>query len=78
LTTALRHSERIAGIFSGHVHRSIRGYVGAIPASIVQCVATPLRRGNYPEHLKTRPIYQVHRFEPGYGFSTESRIVRPA
>lgn len=75
LDDALRHSGRIAGIFSGHVHRSTRGYVGDIPASVVQCIATPLRKGEYPEYMKTRPVYHVHRFDPEFGFSTQTRIV---
>ena len=75
---ALQHSKHVAGIFSGHVHRATRGFVGTIPASIVQCVATPLRKGEYPDRMRARPIYHVHRFEPGYGFASETRIVDAA
>ena len=75
LRQALQHSGRVVGIFSGHVHRAAAGHVGGIPASVVQCIATTLRRGDYPAHMRTRPVYQVHRFEPGWGFGTTTRIV---
>jgi hypothetical protein len=42
---------------------------------VVPCIATTLRKGEYPELMKTRPIYYVHRFDPAWGFTTESRIV---
>lgn len=75
LSRALQHSGRIAAVFSGHVHRAAEGSVGSIPASVVQCVATPLRMGKYPASMKTRPVYHIHRFDPAWGFSTETRIV---
>lgn len=75
LSQALQHSGRVAAVFSGHVHRAAEGSVGSIPASVVQCVATPLRMGKYPASMKTRPVYHIHRFDPAWGFSTETRIV---
>jgi 3',5'-cyclic AMP phosphodiesterase CpdA len=72
---ALQHSERVAGVFSGHVHRSTAGCVGGIPASVAHCLATPLRRGEYPAHMSARPVYHIHRFQPDHGFTTETRIV---
>lgn len=78
LSDALQHTARVKGIFSGHVHRSTAGLVGNIPASVMQCVATPLRKGDYPEHMKARPVYQVHRYDPDFGFSTQTRIIGEA
>jgi 3',5'-cyclic AMP phosphodiesterase CpdA len=75
LRRALQHSGRVVGVFSGHVHRAVAGSIGNIPATVVQCIATTLRYGKYPQHLRKRPIYQVHRFDPGWGFATETRIV---
>jgi 3',5'-cyclic-AMP phosphodiesterase len=75
LGRALQHSGRIIAIFSGHVHRAAAGHVGSIPATVVPCIATTLRRGEYPAHMKMRPVYQVHRFDPIWGFVTETRIV---
>jgi 3',5'-cyclic-AMP phosphodiesterase len=75
LRRTLQHSKRVAGVFSGHIHRSTAGHVGKIPASVAQCVATSLRWGDYPAHMRARPVYQVHRFEPDHVFSSETRIV---
>jgi 3',5'-cyclic-AMP phosphodiesterase len=76
LRRALQHSGRVAAIFSGHVHRAVEGLVGPIRASVVQCIATPLRRGHYPQAMKTRPVYHIHQFDPAWGFTTATRIVQ--
>ena len=75
LRRALQHSGRVVAVFSGHVHRATTGRVGKISASVMPCIATSLRKGEYPADMKTCPIYQVHRFDPVWGFVTESRIV---
>jgi 3',5'-cyclic-AMP phosphodiesterase len=75
LRRTLQRSGRVVGIFSGHVHRAAEGCVGSIPATVMPCIATTLRRGDYPSHMKMRPVYQVHRFDPAWGFTTETRIV---
>jgi 3',5'-cyclic-AMP phosphodiesterase len=75
LRQALRHSSRVIAVFSGHVHRAAEGFVGAIPASVVQCIATTLRKGEYPSSMRTRPVYHLHRFDPTWGFATQTRIV---
>jgi 3',5'-cyclic AMP phosphodiesterase CpdA len=77
LRQALQHSGRVIAVFSGHVHRAAEGYVGRIRATVMQCIATPLRRGEYPVHMKTRPVYHIHRFDRAWGFVTETRIVGP-
>ena len=75
LRRTLQHSGRVVAVFSGHVHRAAAGHVGKIPATVVQCIATTLRPGAYPAHMKTRPVYHIHRFDPAWGFVTETRIV---
>ena len=75
LARAIRHSGRVIGVFSGHVHRATGGHVGTIPAMVAPSIATGLRRGEYPEAVKTRPVYYLHRYDPAWGFSTESRVV---
>jgi Icc protein len=75
LSNALQHSGRVVAVFSGHVHRPAAGHIGRIPATVVPCIATTLRKGNYPQRMRTRPIYYVHRFDPVWGFTTESRSV---
>jgi len=75
LRRALQHSGRVVAIFSGHVHRAAAGQVARIPATVMPCIATTLRKGEYPAHMKIRPVYHVHRFDPVWGFATETRIV---
>ncbi len=75
LRQALQHSGRVVAVFSGHVHRGTAGYVGSIPATVMPSIATTLRKGEYTAHMKTRPVYHIHRFDPVRGFATESRIV---
>jgi 3',5'-cyclic AMP phosphodiesterase CpdA len=75
LRETLQRCERIIAVFSGHVHRAAAGEIGRIPASVVPCIATTLRKGDYPPRMKTRPVYHLHRFDPACGFATESRIV---
>jgi 3',5'-cyclic AMP phosphodiesterase CpdA len=75
LRRALLRSGRVVAVFSGHVHRAASGDVEGIPASVMPATATTLRHGQYPAHLRSRPVYQVHRFDPVWGFSTETRIV---
>jgi 3',5'-cyclic-AMP phosphodiesterase len=77
LRGALQRSRRVIAVFSGHVHRAAEGRVGGIPAMVVQCIATTLRKGQYPTRMKQRPVYLIHRFDPVCGFITETRIVAP-
>jgi 3',5'-cyclic-AMP phosphodiesterase len=74
LRSALCGSGRVVAIFSGHVHRTAWGDVAGIRATVMLAVATVLRHGQYPAHLKNQPVYQVHRFDPIWGFTTETRI----
>ena len=76
LREALQRCDRVIAVFSGHVHRAAEGFVGPIPASVVQCVATTLRKGEYPPSMRARPVYHLHRFDPAWGFATETRIVK--
>lgn len=78
LRQALQHSGRVLAVFSGHVHRAAEGQVGRIRASVVQCIATPLRKGPYPPRMTTHPVYHLHRYDPAWGFVTETRIVGSA
>ncbi len=75
LREALQRSARVVAVISGHVHRGTSGGVGNIPATVMPSVATTLRKGEYPAQMKMRPVYHIHRFDPIWGFSSESRIV---
>lgn len=74
LRQILQNAFRVVASFSGHVHRPAEGSIGNIPATVVPCIATTLRKGEYPTYMKKRPIYYVHRFDPRWGFTTETRI----
>jgi 3',5'-cyclic AMP phosphodiesterase CpdA len=74
LRRALSRSGKVVGVFSGHVHRAAWGDVEGIPATVMPAIATTLRHGQYPAHLNSRPVYQVHRFDPILGFTSETRI----
>jgi 3',5'-cyclic AMP phosphodiesterase CpdA len=76
LRRALQHSGRVVALFSGHVHRAAEGRIASIRASVMPAVATSLRKGEYPAQMQLRPIYHVHRFDPEWGFVTETRIVQ--
>lgn len=78
LRQTLRHSDRVVAVFSGHVHRSTAGDVAGIPATVMPCIATTLRRGEYPAHMQASPVYHIHRFDQAWGFITEARIVGSA
>jgi Icc protein len=78
LAQAVQHSGRIVQVFCGHVHRGTAGHAGAVPVTVMPSIATTLRKGEYPPAMKTRPIYHIHRFDPAWGFITESRVVGTA
>jgi 3',5'-cyclic AMP phosphodiesterase CpdA len=73
LRQALQCSGRVIAVFNGHVHRGTAGLVGNISAIVVPCIATTLRKGEYPTQMKTCPVYYLHRFDPIWGFVTEAR-----
>jgi 3',5'-cyclic AMP phosphodiesterase CpdA len=75
LQRTLQRSGRVVAVFSGHVHRGTAGYVGSIPVIVMPCIATTLRKGEYPAHMKACPVYYVHRYDPMWGFVTEARVV---
>jgi 3',5'-cyclic AMP phosphodiesterase CpdA len=75
LRQVVQNSGRVVAVFSGHVHRAAEGHVASIPATVMPCVATTLRKGKYPAWMKMRPVYHIHRFDAVWGFATETRIV---
>jgi 3',5'-cyclic AMP phosphodiesterase CpdA len=74
LRSALLRSGRVVAVFSGHVHRAASGDVEGVSATVMPAIATTLRYGSYPLHLRGRPVYHVHRFDPTWGFVSETRV----
>lgn len=74
LRAALQQSGRVAAVFSGHVHRATSGHVGKIPATVVPCIATTLRKGDFPAGTDARPIYYIYKFNSDSSFTTETRF----
>jgi 3',5'-cyclic-AMP phosphodiesterase len=75
LQGTLQRSGKVIAVFSGHVHRGTAGHIGSIPVIVVPCVATTLRKGEYPARMQACPVYYLHRFDPAWGFITEARVV---
>ena len=75
LQRTLEYCGRVAAVFCGHVHRSTGGRIGEIAAMVTPCTATSLRKGYYPPHIHTLPVYHLHRFDLAGAFATEARIV---
>jgi len=75
LRNALRNIDGLAAIFCGHVHRFDMGDVEGTRALAMPSIATTLRKGEYPEAMVARPVYQIHRFDPARSFVTQTRIV---
>lgn len=72
---ALMAAPHLTNVYCGHVHRGVAGHVGNIPVLVMTCIATPLRRGDYPAEMRSRPVYHLHRYEQAWGFTSELRIV---
>ena len=68
-----RHPQ-VVRIFTGHMHRPWMASVGGVAASTVPSVAVDLRKGHYAPTMAGRPVYQVHRFEGDWGFTSETRL----
>jgi len=62
---------RVVRAFCGHTHRDATGMIGDVPVSSTPSVAVDLRLGDFPDAYRAAPVYQLHRFDPATGFSTE-------
>ena len=76
LAQALEGCGQVVRVFCGHSHRETGGKIAGVPASCAPSVAVDLRLGDFPGVAKGAPVYQIHRFEPGTGFTTETRAAR--
>lgn len=76
LEQALEGYQQVIRVFCGHSHRAAEGKIAGVPASCVPSVAVDLRLGDFPGVAKNAPVYQIHRFDPRSGFTTEIRVAR--
>jgi Icc protein len=70
---ALNRQGRVVRAFCGHTHRAAAGKIGNVPVSSTPSVAIDLRLGDFPEALRSVPLYQIHRFDAKHGFVSELR-----
>jgi 3',5'-cyclic AMP phosphodiesterase CpdA len=56
LMARLGRYDHIRGIFCGHVHRNFEATIGAVPASIVSCVAVDLQKGKKDASTPDQPM----------------------
>jgi 3',5'-cyclic AMP phosphodiesterase CpdA len=71
----LRRHPQITQIFCGHAHRSFASELADTRASTAPSVAIDLRLGDISQSMNDTPVYQLHRFFPGFGFYSETRFV---
>ena len=74
LAAVVSRHPQVVRIFTGHMHRPWMAAVGGVAASTVPSVAVDLRKGHYAPTMAGRPVYQVHRFEVDWGFTSETRL----
>jgi hypothetical protein len=60
-------------VFCGHAHRPVTATLGKIPASTLPSIALDLRKGDYPPDQADAPLFQLHRYSPKTGFTSETR-----
>ena len=73
LIDTLNSYGNVIGVFCGHSHRMAITTLGSIPASTTPSVALDLRKGDYPPKHAGRPLYHLHSYGEGTGFTSEIR-----
>jgi 3',5'-cyclic AMP phosphodiesterase CpdA len=61
LMARLGRYDHISGIYCGHVHRNFEAEIGAVPASIVSCVAVDLQKGKNEGSIQNQPMLKSYR-----------------
>jgi 3',5'-cyclic AMP phosphodiesterase CpdA len=73
---ALDGQSQVVRGFCGHCHRDAAGNLGAVLMSSAPSVAIELRLGDFPDELRSTPVYQIHRFDARRGFVSEQRAAK--
>lgn len=76
LAAVVSRHPQVIRIFTGHMHRPWMVEFGGTAASTVPSVAADLRKGQYPQAMAGRAVYQVHRFESDWGFASGTHLAR--
>lgn len=78
MSRVLNRHGRVIRAFCGHTHRATAGMIGDVPVSSTPSVAVDLRLGDFPDAVRSVPLYQIHRFDGAQGFVSELRAAAPA
>lgn len=76
LEQALEGHGQVVRAFCGHAHRNAEGKIAGVLVSSVPSVAVDLRLGEFEGEAREAPVYQIHRFDPQSGFTSETRATR--
>jgi 3',5'-cyclic AMP phosphodiesterase CpdA len=71
VATTLRSAGRVVRVLCGHAHQAREVVVGGVLASTVPSLAVDLREGDDPRQPSGAPRFQLHRYHPSRGFTTE-------
>lgn len=72
VASTLASGARVIRLFRGHAHHERQADVGGMLASTVSSIAVDLRQGKDPDRHTAPPRFQVHRYEPLRGFTTQT------
>ena len=70
----IEKSPRVTAVICGHVHRPFFSAMGGALGVVAPAVATPVRWGDYPDAMRARAIWFLHRFASDGRFTTETRL----
>ena len=68
----LNKNGHVIRVFCGHAHRLFFEKLGEITVSTLPSIAIDLRFGEYVDDQVGAPLFQLHQFAPGRGFTTET------
>lgn len=76
ITDVLSRHKQVIRVLCGHAHRFGTAWLGDVEASTQPCLATELRKGDYPAQMADAVVYQLHFFDGGGELFSQARIVR--
>ncbi len=73
MSGALDGHGHVVRAFCGHSHRDVSGVIGGVPISSMPSVAVDKRLGDFPDTMRSSPVYRIHRYDADSGFISETR-----